>query len=184
MIKVNYYLNGQILFYEEWETIYDKSFVRNCKIRHDNNYYIVNNCYYDLFENAISIVITPKIKFSYDIFVPNYKQDVINALEMLGYVKSEVCGTGPNLITNAHFGLYYFTDCDYSNGVMGYVCNKIDHAIPIAAIRDDSDKYQWFKFPYDEIDFCENDNVIEEFGNFEGTIYPQKLTPEEILEKL
>ena len=64
MIKVNYYLNGQILFSDEWETIYDKSFVKNCKIKHDNMCYIVNNCYYDLLENVISVVITPKIKFS------------------------------------------------------------------------------------------------------------------------
>lgn len=182
-MKTIYYINSQEFYQEDNNLEYFKHSY-NKRINIGGKYYTIKGANYDLFEDVISIVITPEIKFSYDIFVPNYKQDVINALEMLGYVKSEVCGSGPNLITNAHLGLYYFTDCDYSNGGMGYVCNKIDHAIPIAAIREDSDKYQWFKFPYDEIDFCENDDVIEEFGNFEGTIYPQKLTPEEIYQKL
>ena len=131
----------------------------NKKINIGGKYYIIKNANYDLFDDVISIVITPEIRFSYDIFVPNYDEYIIKQLEMIGYVKSEVCGVGPNLITNAHLGLYYFTNCDYSNGGMGYVCKTKEHAISIAAIRDDTDKYQWFEFPYNEIDFCENDKA-------------------------
>lgn len=182
-MKTIYYINGQEFYQEDNNLEYFK-YSYNKKINIGGKYYIIKNANYDLFEDVISIVITPEIRFSYDIFVPNYDEYIIKQLEMIGYVKSEVCGVGPNLITNAHLGLYYFTNCDYSNGGMGYVCENPNVALAIAAIRNDSDKYQWFEFPYNEIDFCENDNAIEEFGEFEGTIYPKKLTPEEIYKKL
>lgn len=186
MINVKYYLNGQVLygFSEEIATVdnlYDFIGTKeNTIVPLMDKQFISKGAVYNLFTNTLEIVLVNKVKFTHDIFVPNCPEHLIEQLEYIGYVKSELSGVGNNLITNGTQGKYYFTDNDYSNGGMGYVCDKPDVALAIAAIRNDSDKYQWFMFPDKEYEFCENDNVIEEYGEFENTIYPKKLTPEEI----
>lgn len=181
MIKVNYYLNEHILFFEEWKTIYDKPFVKNYKIRHNNRCYIITNCYYDMFEHTINVILNFAPGFQCDAFLKNWDNNIIGDLEMLGYTKSEVSGEGKNIITNAHLGLYYFTDCDYSNGGMGYVCETSRQFIAIASIQDKCDIHQWFRFFDGDIDKCGCLSRIDEWGDWEDNPGPIKLTLEEIL---
>lgn len=185
MIKINYWLNGNLLYSDECshKDINKFNGFKNKEFVYDGHNYIMTNCNYDMFNDVVDIAIRLKMSFKYSIFVPNYTNSLITQLEYIGYIKSPVCGTGKNLMTS-ELGYYYFTDNDYTGGGMGYVCENIVHALGIAAICDHTDKYQWFKFPFDEYDYCESDNVIEEFGEFEGTEYPRKLTPEEILNNI
>lgn len=178
---VNYYLNGQILYNEEFKTLYDKPFVKNYKIKHNDKMYIVTNCYYDMFENTMDVILEFAPKFKWDAYIKMKSDNIIQELEMLGYAKSEVSGEGEYMFISSN-GYYYFTDCDYSNGGMGYVCETPKQFIAIAAIREDSDMYQWFKFPNNQIEKCECISYIDEFGDFEDSPYPSKLTPEEILQ--
>lgn len=178
---VNYYLNGQILYNEEFKTLYDKPFVKNYKIKHNDKMYIVTNCYYDMFENIMYVILEFAPKFKWDAYIKMKSDNIIQELEMLGYAKSEVSGEGEYMFISSN-GYYYFTDCDYSNGGMGYVCETPKQFIAIAAIREDSDMYQWFKFPNNQIEKCECISYIDEFGDFEDSPYPSKLTPEEILQ--
>lgn len=180
MIKVNYYYNSQILF-SEYIISFDSIHInKNHRLYHDNRLYIVTNCYYDLFENTVDAILTFAPKFKYDAYIKMKSDKIIQELEMLGYNKSDTAGEGEYMIISSN-GHYYFTDCDYSKGGMGYVCETAKQFIAIAAIREDCDIYQWFKFPNDEIERCECMSRVDEFGDFEDTPYPTKLTPEEIL---
>ena len=186
MIKVNYWLNGNLLYSEECTTDANISYYRHLKNKeweHNGFKYVMTNCNYDMFNDVIDIAIRLKMEFKHSIYVPNYTKHLIEQLEYIGYTKSEVAGTGKHLMTS-NLGYYYFTDNDYTGGGMGYVCENIIHASAIAAICDHTDKYQWFMFPGEDCDFCENDSVIEEYCEFEGTPYPKKLTPEEIYKYL
>lgn len=183
-MKTTFYLNGQILMCVDhitFDKLSDIPFTKNQDLTIDEKRFIVNSVNYDFFNNHLEIVLTNKIAFKHDIFIKDYTDYTVTGLEYIGYTKSDVSGSGKNLITNAFQGKYYFTDCDYSNGGMGYVCKNNTHALAIAAINDNTDKFQWFQFPYNKYEFCEVDNVIDEYGKFEGTEYPKKLTPEEII---
>jgi hypothetical protein len=180
IMKTIYYINGQEFYQEDNNLEYFK-YSYNKKINIAGKYYIIKTANYNLFEDVLNIGIIPEIRFTYDIFVKNFNEYLIDGLEFIGYTKSDVSGTGKNLVTNAAQAKYYFTDCDYSNGCMGYVCNYNTHALAIAAINNNHDKFQWFQFPFNEYEFCEVENVIEEYGKFEGTEYPKKLTPDEII---
>lgn len=186
MIKINYWLNGNLLYSEQslpGDNLQKYRHLKNKEWSHNGFNYIMTNCNYDMFNDTIDIAIRLRKSFKYAIYVPNYTKHLIEQLEYIGYIKSEVSGEGKHLMTS-ELGYYYFTDCDYTGGGMGYVCENIIHASGIAAICDHTDKYQWFMFPNGECDFCENDSVIEEFGEFEGTDFPRKLTPEEIYKNL
>lgn len=183
MITINYYLNGQILFTEKLLNILFFRKKKNSIIEYKGNKYILCSCNYDIFDNIIDIVLKLKYNFKYSIFIKNYEERLLELLDNIGYTKSDVCGSGKNLITN-NLGYYYFTDLDYINGSMGYICNNTSQAIAIAAINDHTDKNQWFMFPDGEYELCEYDSFIEEYGEFENTDYPKKLTPEQIINLL
>jgi hypothetical protein len=179
MIKVNYYFNSQILF-SEYIISFDSIHInKNHKLYHDNRLYIVTNCYYDLFEKTVDAILMFAPNFQYEAYIKMKSDNIIQELEMLGYTKSDVAGEGKYMFISN--GCYYFTDNDYSKGGLGYVCETAKQFIAIAAIREDSDIYQWFKFPNNEIEKCECISYIDEFGDFEDSPYPTKLTPEEIL---
>lgn len=183
-MKTTFYLNGQVLMdadHINFDKLSDMPFEKNQDLTIDGKRFKVNSVNYDFFNHHFEVVLTNKIKFTYDIFVKDFNEYLIAGLEFIGYTKSDVSGTGKNLVTNAAQAKYYFTDCDYSDGCMGYVCNYNTHALAIAAINNNNDKLQWFQFPFNEYEFCEAENVIEEYGKFEGTEYPKKLTPDEII---
>lgn len=179
MIKVNYYFNSQILFSEYIISFDTIDINKNHKLYHDNKLYIITNCYYDLFEKTVNVILKYAPKFQYDAYIKTKSDYIINSLHELGYVKSDNSGKGEYMFISN--GYYYFTDFDYSKGNMGYVCETPEQFLAIAAIREDSDIYQWFKFPNNEIERCECISRIDEFGDFEDSPYPTKLTPEEIL---
>jgi hypothetical protein len=188
MINVKYYLNGQVLygFSEEIATInnlYDFIGTKeNTIVPLMNKQFISKKAVYDLFTNTLEIFLINKVTFANDIFVKNYNDDLVDYLEYIGYVKSDICGTGKNLITNAAQGKYYFTDNDYSNGEMGYVCENNNIACGIASIRNDSDIYQWFRLHDGQVEYCCCMSYIDEWGDYEeNEKYPIKLTPEEII---
>lgn len=184
IMKTTFYLNGQVLMvadHIDFDKLSDIPFEKNQDLTIDGKQFKVNSVNYDLFNQHLEVVVTNKIRFTYDIFVKDFNEYLIDGLEFIGYTKSDVSGTGKNLITNASQGKYYFTDCDYSDGCMGYVCNYNTHALAIAAINNNHDKFQWFQLPFNDYEFCEVENAIEEYGKFEGTEYPKKLTPDEII---
>ena len=152
--------------------------MKNYRLNHKNTKYYIYKCVYDIFDDVLTVYLKRVNNFKYDTFIPNYKQSIIEQLEYIGYVKSKVAGNGKHLITS-HNGFYYFTDEDYSSGQMGYV-GEGTVALAIAALSDDTDKNQWFIFPDGQCEFCENDSAIDEWGKFEGTEYPRKMTVNEI----
>ena len=118
MINVKYYLNGQVLygFSEEIATVdnlYDFIGTKeNTIVPLKCKEFISKGATYNLFTNTLEIVLVNKVKFTHDIFVTNCPEHLIEQLEYIGYVKSELCGVGKNLITNGTQGKYYFTDND------------------------------------------------------------------------
>lgn len=181
MVKVNYIYNGKVINQIEStpdEVIAIYKGLKNHKYRNDNTNYIISDCVYNIFDEVVTVTLKRDITFLYDTFIPNYKKSTIEQLEYIGYVKSDVAGNGKHLITS-HRGYYYFTDEDYSSGIMGYVAEG-PTALAIAALTNDTDRNQWFIFPNGQCEFCESDSVIDEWGDFNPTEYPRKMTVNEI----
>lgn len=179
MITVKYYFNSNILFTEKIMSIDGLYINKNQKLNHNNILYTVTNCYYELFEKVVYVVLTYTPKFQYDAYIKTKSDYIIDNLHELGYIKSYNSGEGEYIFISN--GYYYFTNSDYSQGGMGYVCETPEQFLAIAAIREDCDIHQWFKFQNNEIERCECMSRINEFGKFEDSLYPTKLTPEEIL---
>jgi hypothetical protein len=117
IMKTTFYLNGQVLMdadHINFDKLSDIPFVKNQDLTIDGKQFKVNSVNYDLFNQHLEVVVTNKIKFTYDIFVKDFNEYLIDGLEFIGYTKSDVSGIGKNLVTNAAQGKYYFTDCDYS----------------------------------------------------------------------
>ena len=180
MVTVNYMCSGYLVKQDTISEIDVNQFkeMKNYRLNHKNIKYYIYKCVYDIFDSVLTVFLKRVNNFKYDTFIPNYKQSIIEQLEYIGYVKSKVAGNGKHLITN-HNGFYYFTDEDYSSGGMGYVAEGTV-ALAIAALSDDTDKNQWFLFPDGLCELCENESAIDEWGDFEGTPYPRKLTVNEI----
>lgn len=181
MVKVNYIYNGKVIDRidstpEEAIAIYRG--LKNHKYTKDNTNYIISDCVYNIFEDIVTVTLKRGTNFLYDTFIPNYNQSIIEQLEYIGYAKSDVAGNGKHLITS-HRGYFYFTDNDYSDGSMGYVAEGTK-ALAIAALTNDTDRNQWFIFPDGQCEFCDCDSRIDEWGDFEGTEYPRKMTVNEI----
>lgn len=148
----------------------------------DNKIYQVIRVNIDILAKETIIDLIYKFSFSHCIYYPNYNEEIIFELNRLGYAKSTVAGKGKHLFTNGYKGLYYFTDNDYSNGEIGYVCNNVLEARDIAAIQNSNDINQLFKFPNSVPEHCTCFSCVDEWGDFEDTDYPKKMTPEEIIE--
>lgn len=155
----------------------------------DNGYISINNNTYrviriniDILSDETIIDVIRKFSFSHCIYYPNYNKEIISELNRLGYVESNVAGKGKHLFTNANEGLYYFTNNDYSNGGMGYVCGNVLEARDIAAIQNDNDINQLFKFANNEAEYCTCFSSVEEWNDREDSTCPHKMTPEEIIE--
>ena len=152
----------------------------------DNIIYRICNINIDI-ENDITIFdVKRTFSFSYSIYYPNYNNEIIDELKRLGYTQSIFSGKGKNLFTNGNKGLYYFTDNDYSNREIGFVCNNVLEARAIAAIQNDNDINQLFKFSNNflnvEPEYCTCFSYADEWGDLVDSIHPQKMTPEEIIE--
>jgi hypothetical protein len=148
----------------------------------DNIIYRIYNINIDIENETTIFDVKRAFSFSYSIYYPNYNNEIIEELKRLGYSQSSVAGNGKHLFTNAHKALFYFTDSDYNNGGIGYVCNNVLEARDIAAIQNECDINQLFKFPNDEPEQCTCFSHVDEWGDFEDTDYPKKMTPEEIIE--
>lgn len=144
--------------------------------------YTIYNMTVDFDDNCCIFHVRRSYKFLHDIYYKNYDVEIIEELKSLGYSKSNVAGVGKHLYTNANKALYYFTDNNFDNGGIGYVCDNIMTAKSIAAIQNENDVNQLFKFPNDEPEYCESFSCVDEWGDFEDTDYPKKMTPEEIIE--
>ncbi len=181
MVTVKFICAGKLV--DQFAATNDEVFVffkglKNHKYEKDGDNYIMSDCVYNIFDEVVTVTLKRDTKFLYDVFIPNYNQSIIEQLEYIGYAKSDVAGSGKHLITS-HNGYFYFTDNDYSDGGMGYVAEGTK-ALAIAAITNDTDRNQWFIFPNGHCEFCEGDSAIDEWGDFEDTEYPRKMTVNEI----
>lgn len=132
----------------------------------DNIIYRICNINIDIENETTVFDVKRAFSFSYSIYYPNYNNEIIEELKRLGYSQSSVVGNGKHLFTNPHQALFYFTDADYNNEGMGYVCNNVLEARDIAAIQNECDINQLFKLPNDEPEYCTCFSHVDEWGRF------------------
>ena len=119
--------------------------------------------------------------------------EIIKELERIGYEpyrKRLFSPVNPNLIFISRYGFYCVGGLSL-DGQVGRVCNTVEALLALAALSDETDKYQWFI--YDDSDWndsnpqrfwyqCESDKIEQELAYDLMYTSCTKATIEEILE--
>ena len=123
--------------------------------------------------------------FTQQCIIHKNTKEIINFLNEIGYTLYEGSDNfSKNVACSCKFNTYFtFDDDEYVFPNTIDCKNNKELFFAVAALRDDSDRLQWFVHQDGSFLKCECDSKIDMWGDFEyPEIYPRKATVQELIE--